>query len=237
MKDKLILKIFIITLISLISLSCDDDSTGGETGLTVYPTLDLIGESSVIIEKGVDFEDPGYTSFLSGEDVSDEVIVTSNVDVNVPGVYLVTYEITNSDGYPVSKSRTVYVADTTPSVISTSMHSVLTDTHRINHDSDDARTDFAGYEVLFLQTEPGVFYCSDLLGGYYDQRAGYGSGYAMNGYFKLNEDNTISLISSSVPSWGDSADGMRNGFYDPSTGNIAWTIDYAGILEFNIIFD
>ncbi len=236
MKNNILVGIIFFIIASVGLISCDDDSTKGYTGLTIYPTLDLVGESEIIVAKGETFVDPGYTSILDGEDVSGEVVVTSNVDTDVPGVYTISYEIVNADGYPVSTSRTVYVADTTPSPIATGMHSVLDGTHRINNNSA-ARTDFSGYSILVLQTEPGVYYCSDLIGGYYDQRAGYGSNYAMTGSFQLNADNTITLIDSYVAGWGDSADEMTAGTYDPSTGQISWTIEYAGFLTFNIIMD
>ncbi|MCS2955955.1 DUF5012 domain-containing protein [Bacteroides thetaiotaomicron] len=34
----------------------------------------------------------------------------------------------------------------------------------------------------------------DFLGGWYDQRAGYGPDYAMVGKFELNDDNTITPL-------------------------------------------
>lgn len=71
-----------------------------------------------------------------------------------------------------------------------------------------------------------------MFGGYYDQRAGYGSNYAMQGYIQLNPDNTITLLDSYVIGWGDSLDDMTDATIDPVTGQIKWTISYAGIMEF-----
>lgn len=68
---------------------------------------------------------------------------------------------------------------------------------------------------------PGIFYVSDMMGGYYDQKAGYGSSYAMTGYFQLLADNSLVLLSSSVEGWGDSATGFKDGKYDPATGEIS----------------
>ncbi len=236
MKSKIIYGIAFLAIALIGLISCEDETTGGYTGVTIYPTLDLVGESQIIVAKGASFVDPGFSSILDGEDVSDQVVVSSDVNTDVPGVYTITYEIVNPDGYPVSKSRTIYVADTTPSPIATGMHNVLGDTHRINNNSN-ARTDFSGYDILILQTEPGIYYCSDLIGGYYDQKVGYGSNYAMTGYFQLNADNTITLISSSVSAWGDSADEMHDASFDPVTGRISWTVEYAGFLTFNIVLN
>jgi len=217
-------------------MGCDDDTTEGLTGITYYPVITLEGEQSIIVGLDDPFVDPGYSADLNGEDITDDVVVDSNVDVTTAGLYTIEYSAVNEDGFERAVVRNVYVADLTPSPIRTGNHKVLEGTHRIYDGS--TRTDYSDYEILFLQTEPGVFYVSDLMGGYYDQRAGYGSNYAMNGYIRLNEDNTIELISSEVPGWGDEADYMANGVYNPATDQISWTISYVdGKIIFNVILD
>nr|WP_310504648.1 BT_2262 family domain-containing protein [Bacteroides faecis] len=94
---------------------------------------------------------------------------------------------------------------------------------------------FSGYEIVILQMEPGIFYISDFLGGWYDQRAGYGPDYAMVGKFELNDDNTITPLESYVAGLGDSMDQMTNTLLDPATGTLKWTVAYAGQLSFDII--
>ena len=81
---------------------------------------------------------------------------------------------------------------------------------------------------------PGIFYVSDMMGGYYDQKAGYGSSYAMTGYFQLLADNSLVLLSSSVEGWGDSATGFKDGKYDPATGEISYVVNYATSMDFVI---
>lgn len=227
--------LLILLLVTAGLSSCDEDTTAGYTDITYYPTLEVLS-TDTIVNKGADYVDPGVYAELQGEDVTDQVQVTSNVDLSEAGIYTISYDITNDDGFTVSKSRTVYVADPTPSVISSGMHTVQEGTHRIWF-SSGARVDFNGYDIIILQTEPGVFYISDFMGGYYDKRAGYGSGYAMQGYFELNEDNTITPISSLVPSWGDSMDEMTSSSVDPVTGQISYVMEYAGLMEYNIIMN
>lgn len=235
MKNRILyLIVFAIAVLGL--SSCDDESTAGFTDITYYPTLELLGDASVIVPIGSTFEDPGYVSKLEGVDVSDQVVINSNVDTSTGGVYTVNYAITNADGFDVTASRTVYVADVTPSVIATGMHTVVSGTHRVNQNSG-ATTPYSGYDVLILQIEPGIFYISDFLGGYYDQRAGYGSNYAMTGYFQLNSDNTLTMVSSYVSGWGDSADDFYTATVNPTTGAISWSVLYAGYLEFNVIMN
>lgn len=232
MKNKILfIAAFLLVMAGL--SGCDDDSTAGFTEITYYPTLDLVGEAEVITALGEPYVDAGVTSELLGENVVDQVITTSNVNYEVGGVYTVSYEITNADGYVLSTSRTVYVADPTPSPIATGMHTVAAGTHRIRL---DVKTDYSGYQILVLQTGPGVFYIGDFLGGYYDQRAGYGANYACTGNFKLNDDNTLSLIDSQVAGWGDALDDLTEASVDPETGVMSWSAGYAG-MAFNVILN
>ena len=93
------------------------------------------------------------------------------------------------------------------------------------------------FGVSVNQVAPGVFAVSDFLGGWYDQGAAYGASYAMKGYFKLNADNTIEPLSSLVAGWGDSMYNMTGGKYDPETGQITWSVDYAGQMTFYIVMN
>ena len=80
----------ILMLATMFVTSCEDDSTEGLTFITYYPTLTLEGESFVVAEKGTAYQDPGYSATLQGEDVTDQVEVTSNVNMNQSGLYSVT---------------------------------------------------------------------------------------------------------------------------------------------------
>jgi hypothetical protein len=232
MKNKIFFLTVLVLVISGLS-SCKKETTAGFTKMTYYPTLEVLGDPVVIAPLGVSYVDAGVKAILQGEDVSSQVKVTSNVNSNVGGAYSVEYEITNADGYKRTASRIVYVADATPSLISTGEHTVLTGTNRLRA---GVTTNYSGYPILILQTSPGVFYISDFLGGYYDKRAGYGSNYACTGKFRLNADNTLTLISSYVIGWGDSLSALTNASINPVTGKISWTAKYAG-MDFNVIMN
>ena len=75
----------------------------------------------------------------------------------------------------------------------------------------------------------GTYTINDMLGGYYEQRAGYGSLYAMEGVFEINADGTIVGISGNVAGWGDSMDSLDDGTYDEATKTISWKVVYAGM--------
>lgn len=137
----------------------------------------------------------------------------------------------NEDGFAKTFTRTVYVADNTASPLKSGIYTVAEGSKR----TAPSVVAFSGYEIVIFQMEPGIFYISDFLGGWYDQRAGYGPDYAMVGKFELNDDNTITPLESYVAGWGDSMDQMTNTLLDPATGTLKWTVAYAGQLSFDII--
>lgn len=230
-------KIIVIAALFLAGVgiqSCEKDTTAGFTDITVYPVLEVLGDPVVIVDKGEPYEDAGVSATLDEEDVTDQVNIQSNVNTDEAGIYSVRYSITNADGFTVNGSRTVYVTDPTPSVITTGVRTVASGTHRSGGAGTVA---YSGYSVVILQLEPGVFYISDFFGGYYEVRAGYGSAYAMTGSFKLNANNTLSLIESGIQGWGDSLDGLSGGSVDPETGTIRFTASYVQTYDFNVILN
>lgn len=229
------MKKVILNLMLLCSImgftSCEDPTSQDTSKITYYATLELKGEATMFWTLGETFQDPGYVAEMQGEDVTDQVVVNGEVDVNTPGIYQLTYVITNEDGFSVTDSRTVMVADTTPSPITSATWTATSDSYR---DYNGITEYGAEYPIVILQTEPGKFYVSDFLGGWYDKRSGYGSDYAMEGHFQLNADNTITAIDSYVAGWGDSMNEMVDGKYDPETGQISWMINYATDLKFYV---
>ena len=91
--------------------------------------------------------------------------------------------------------------------------------------------------IKFTEYVPGIFYCNDLFGGWYEQIRGYGNSYAMTGYVCLNPDNTITLLSSYVKGWGDGLDYIDNGVYDPETGQISYNLSYAGSILIDVVLN
>ena len=107
---KNILFIATLALLALGFTSCEKESAG-LTKITYYAEIALEGESTMIVAKGSEFVDPGFTATMKREDVTDKVEINSNVDTSASGVYSVTYSIVNEDGFPASASRTVIVLD------------------------------------------------------------------------------------------------------------------------------
>ncbi len=230
------MKKFIYSLLLLmgagsLTTSCDDVSTEDTSRITYYATLNLEGDKTILWTLNEPYVDPGYVAELNGEDVTSQVEIAGDVDVSTPGIYTLVYSIANADGFSVSDSRTVMVADSAESPIESGFWTLQPGSFR---NLDGAISNFSGFPITILQLEPGVFYVSDFIGGYYDQGAGYGSDYAMAGTFRLNADNSIEVLSSGVAGWGDDMDSYANAHFDPESGTIHWEIAYAGVMIFDI---
>ena len=215
----------ILMLATMFVTSCEKDSTEGLTFVTYYPTLTLEGESIITFPKGSPYQDPGYSATLQGEDVTDQVEVSSNVNTSQSGLYSVTYSITNEDGFAKTASRQVLVVD--PNDPIENLYTTTADSYRM---SGATQTVYgSSYKLYVLANGDGTYYINDMLGGYYDQRAGYGSLYAMEGVFTVDADGTITALSGDVAGWGDSMDYVEDGKYDAATGTISWKVGYAGM--------
>ncbi len=77
---------------------------------TEGPVIVLNGEEEITIQVGEEFDDPGVTAT---DNIDDPVAVevTENIDINVPGEYIVTYTATDSSMNSSSVTRTVIVID------------------------------------------------------------------------------------------------------------------------------
>lgn len=221
--------IFVIFLSAFLFASCEKE-TEGLSRTTFYCELDLKGNPIEFVALGSNFNDPGWIASENGVDVSNKVTVIGTVNTQVAGLYRLVYSVNNADGFAKTASRQVVVYDTTPSAMSSGFYTVDANSNRNG-------TTFYGrpFTILIYQVSPGRFYVSDLFGGYYDQRAGYGSSYAMVGRIALSGSNEITLLSSSVAGWGDSLDDLIDGSFDPATNTAKWTAQYAGLYNFNVI--
>jgi len=210
---------------SVLSACNDDNDQLTDTKITYYADIVLDGDDPLTVPLGTAYAEPGYTATLNNNDVTSGVTVTSDVDVNTPGVYSVEYSYTNAEGFTTSESRTVVVYDPDCSDADlTGTWTVVSPSTR----TSPSQVAFAGYTVAIQKLAPGVFYCTDLMGGWYAQRAGYGNSYAMWGYISLNSANEVSVMYSHINGWGDSLDPTDGpvGTYDPDTDALAWSVSY-----------
>ena len=155
--------------------------------------------------------DPGYVSTMNGEDVTAEVMISGTPDVNKSGIYTMTYTTKkNDDGFDASASRTVVVLD--PNSAVEGFYLTQPDSYRTYNGNEVAFGN--AFEILVIDNGDGTLYVDDLFGGWYCQRAGYGTKYAMGGTISLAADGTVGLISSLVPGWGDGLDDLTGSYAD-----------------------
>ncbi|MEL6404401.1 MAG: immunoglobulin-like domain-containing protein [Chloroflexota bacterium] len=90
-----------------------------ETGTTA-PVISLNGLSSIVLNDGDTYIEAGATATDDvDDDISDNIIIdNSAVDTDTPGIYLVTYNVSDAAGNVATEvTRTVEVLDITPPVI------------------------------------------------------------------------------------------------------------------------
>ena len=241
-------KIFLYATALLLSsvafTSCNDDKDElTDSRLTNYVVLEMQGDEFVALPLGTKYVDAGCKATLDGQDAASRLVTegVDQVDENTIGFYEITYSAVNDDGFDISATRTVCVYD--PSVTLNIEGSYDTDMAasmylgKIDGVKDwyPFATWAAGYaktsqctDITFEQVVPGIFYCNDLLGGWYCQIRGYGSSYAMTGYVSVDNDGNVELISSYIPGWGDGLDYIEEAKYDAATKTISYSLCYAG---------
>ena len=86
---------------------------------TTAPVITLVGDSQVNLEVGSTYTDAGATASDNYDgDISSQIVVVNNVDVNTLGSYTVTYSVSDSSSNAASAvTRTVNVVDQTAPTI------------------------------------------------------------------------------------------------------------------------
>lgn len=174
------MKKLILTLTCIAGLffsSCETDSTGDVSRITIFPELTLLGESTMFSEVGQPFDDPGADASIGGASVEFETI--SGVDTTKPGFYNVTYVATNSDGFEAAASRVVIIYENNGTVAGI-------------YDGIRANRGLGGL-VLVSSVSGNDFAVSDLLGGWYQFGPNnYGPAYAFPGIITVNGGSVTS---------------------------------------------
>lgn len=224
---KRIMTIALLMSSVLFCASCQKEHAKNQK-VTYYASIDLTGGDEVTWEKGNAWVEPGYSAVLDGKDVTAEIEVENPVDVNQSGVYYIDYSYTNEDGFTSSVSRKVIVLNSSDPV--EGFYTTSPESYRM---INGAKTVFgASFTILVTGNANGDYDVDDLLGGYYRDRAGYGSDYACGASIKIGDGGALTLISSRVPGWGDSAESVE-GTYNESSSTFEYCAIYAG-MEFHI---
>ncbi|HEY1047746.1 MAG TPA: immunoglobulin-like domain-containing protein, partial [Bacteroidia bacterium] len=77
------------------------------------PVITLLGEDTVRIEIGSNYTDDGATAYdVSEGDITNDLVITNDVDATVTGIYNVTFNVTDKSGNPAEPvSRTIIVVN------------------------------------------------------------------------------------------------------------------------------
>lgn len=216
----------LMCLIASLSFTACSDKEHTDTKVTNYILLTINGDKVVYVDANSTYEDAGCKAEAAGQDVSDKIVTINTVNTKAIGPYSVVYMATNEDGFSSTATRYVYVGSPLTGVVAEGSY---------RQNAAGAVTNFSGYNIDMLTDGNGQYWVEDLLGGYYEQRAGYGSAYSMKGFLQVNEDNTVDLVGGGdVAGWGDHYDDFKNGKYDPAANTISYTVVYAG-MDFNVI--
>lgn len=222
---KNVLYSMLLAVVALLVTSCGDKTSEGMSRFTYYPTIELEGDSYLVWDKGTPWQDPGYSSILNGEDVTGEVTISGAPDVNKSGIYTLKYTTKkNSDGFDASATRTVVVLD--PNSAIEGFYLTQPDSYRVRQGAEVAYGN--AYEILVIDNGDGTVFVDDILGGWYCQRAGYGTNYALYGTLAIDGDGNVTCLESFVNGWGDSHDDFV-GTYDAESGVFQVDAIYAGM--------
>lgn len=89
------------------------------TADTTAPIITLIGDNPLTQEAGVEYDEPGAAAIDDVDgDISADIAIGGNVDINTLGEYILTYNVSDYSGNQAAEiTRTVNVKDTLPPVI------------------------------------------------------------------------------------------------------------------------
>ena len=185
MKRQLI-NIITIAVVGMLSFACEPDlDTKGVSRITYFPDITRVGDPTYIIEVGQPYAEPGIsakegespidvTTQISGDYFEGNISTINTIN---PDRYTITYSAINSDGFPGSTGRTVYVAGKGDLV--TDISGLYTSTVVRNGVSAPKYTNMS--YVIIKKTGASTYSLSDIIGGYYDVGRAFGRDYAGTG--------------------------------------------------------
>jgi len=98
----------LLIISSLAFIGCKKDF-GDASKITYLPNIELLGSENVFIVAGDTYVESGASADVNGTPI--DYTISGTVDTTTPGVYVLSYLATNSDGFSASVERTVFVLD------------------------------------------------------------------------------------------------------------------------------
>jgi len=205
-----------IAILAIHLTSCDKKYE--DAGVTVQPApyIEVLGANPLFILKGLEFEDPGiYTELIVNDDTLTEIDykVLGKINTDLIGNYTLTYEVRNNNNIPFYATRKVSVVDFTGyDVFEIPIGEY--DGIRVNRGK--------GGTVVIEKIREGIYSCSDVLGGYYDQFAGYGPDYAATALLIIDADGNLRSELGYVSGWGQIV--IKNASFNSATNVMSYTM-------------
>lgn len=188
-----IFKIIPALLFTMLFVSCEQDlDTEGISRTTFYNDIELIGNDNLVLEEGDTYTEPGVIAFEAEIEVTDQVVISSDVDTSTSGHYVVSYYIENVDGFGKTINRNVFVLPTDRKI---------SDDYDGTYTGDNSEGTFSEATII-KHLGDGLYYCDDFIGGRYNIGRDLGPSYKIPGYFYITSDGTSyeALLTSSP--WG-----------------------------------
>jgi Domain of unknown function (DUF5011) len=175
-----------VAIIGALCFACEPDlETKGISRITHFPDITMVGDPIYVIELGQAYSEPGISA-KEGENPIDVITQISGdyfegsvtaINTANPDRYNIAYSAINSDGFPGSTARTVYVAGKGDLV--TDISGLYTSTVVRNGVSAAKYTDMK--YVIMKKTGASTYSLSDIICGYYDVGRAIGPDYAGTG--------------------------------------------------------
>lgn len=175
-----------VAIIGALCFACEPDlETKGVSRITYFPDITMLGDQILLIETGQSYAEPGISA-KEGESPIDVITQISGdyfegnistINTINPDRYTITYSAINSDGFPGTAGRVVYVAKN--GNLTDDISGLYTSTVVRNGVSSPRYTDLK--YVIIKKTGASTYALSDIIGGYYDVGRAFGRDYAGTG--------------------------------------------------------
>lgn len=211
-----------VPAVALLMGACSKD-TENTTWITYYPNMTLEGGTQMTWQAGVPFVDPGISVIMNGEDVTDQISITTSMDLNSPkeGMYSVNYGYVTPDGITATASREVLVVGST-APLAGYYANVDGECYYYESDPKDAETFVNNNPVSFVGAGENTYVVSDLMGR--SMQYWYSWDNQCPGTIVINSDNTLELTKAVDNGWGVDPfiRTWEDAKYDPATKTFSW---------------
>lgn len=229
--------IYLFIILIGVSFTACKESTEGISKVTTYATMTLNGDDPLFWNLGTTFVDPGCVAIEGTTDISSSITTASDININSLGRYTITYNVLNSDGFAATKTRTVYVCNT-----SDTRNGYYKSSIKRSYNGG-AYTSRGTYSILILGNGSNQLWVEDLIGGWYWYGSGYGIAYSTSGKVNLNttiEPNLVTGLQdvTALP-WGYTVvpTTAEPSSYTTATKTLILNDEVTGLMKFRVTYN